>query len=388
MHSESLAAAGHAADEAGLRVTVPPFRPDVTREADVIEEVARLWGYDRIPTPAHDRVPLRPVAEAPFDERAAAVARRLVGIGFREVYNNSLVSEEAAERFADAGITGYAIAPVRTLNPISREMSVLRPSLLHGLLQSASYNQARGAVDLRLFEIGHVYARGARVGPNEDVVDPIDGYHEHASLATLMTGAATGRGWDSTGRQADFFDLKGALLHAIGALELPDIEEIEAGADERGLLAERLIVECAGRRLGMIGRLSSELSARYDLRTDTFVAELDADLLAALDRADGPARYSAVSPFPAVERDLAIVVSEETPVGPLVGAIRDAGGSLVRQVRVFDLYRDERLGAGVKSVAFSLLMAADRTLTDEEVDARVRHIVDVLQRDHGARLRS
>jgi phenylalanyl-tRNA synthetase beta chain len=338
--------------------------------------------------PSYDRVPLRPVVDDVFDARTAAIARRLVGIGFREVYCNSLVSEQAAARFAGPSVTGYEIAPVRTLNPISREMAVLRPSLLHGLLQSAAYNQARGAADLRLFEVGRVYAEGARSGPNEDVVDPIAGYHEHTALAVLMAGAATGRGWDARERAADLFDLKGALLYAVGALNLPEVGEIDAGRGEGDLLDEHLIVECGGRRLGVMGRVAPGVAAAYDLRGDVFAAELDADLLAALDERNGPAKYVPVSPFPSVERDLAVVVDEATPVGPLVSTIVEAGRPLVRDVRVFDLYRDDRLGDGVKSVAFSLALAGDRTLTDEEVDGRVRRVVRALEERHGARLRS
>ena len=388
MRSESLVAAEHAADSSGFRVTVPPFRPDVTREVDVIEEVARLWGFDRIEDPAYASVPLQPPAEDLSERRLATVTRGLVGVGFREVYTNSLVSDSTAVRFADAAVTGYDVDPVRTLNPISQEMAALRTSLLPGLLEVVAYNQARGADVLRLFELGRVYARGARLGPNEDVSEPIAGYHEHTALSVVMAGAATERGWDTSPRAVDFFDLKGALVHALSGLDLPAIEEIAvqeiAG---NALLAERLILECSGRRLGVVGRVAPALATRMDLRGEVFVAEVDADLVAALDQRDGPPRYVPVSPFPVVERDLAVVLDEAVPVGPLAATIREAGQPLVQDVRVFDLFRGERVGTGQKSVAFSIRMGAGRTLTDEEVDGRMRRIVKSLEAEHGARLR-
>ncbi|HLA63950.1 MAG TPA: phenylalanine--tRNA ligase subunit beta, partial [Rhodothermales bacterium] len=385
MRSEGLAAAEAAAVDAGLRVTIPPFRPDVTREVDVIEEVARLWGYDRIPDPPAAPVPLQPATEAPATVRLAAVRGRLVGLGFREVYGNSLVPSETAARFAVPSVVGYDVTPVETLNPISQEMAALRPSLLHGLLEAVAYNQARGASALRLFETARVYARGAQLGPNEDVTEPVAGYHEHTSLALAFTGPASPGGWDAAARAADVFDLKGALLHALGALDLPDVEETAVGeAGDHFDVA--LVLDAGGRRLGVLGRVAPALAARYDLKAPVYVAEVDADLLAALDRRATAVRYQPISRFPAVERDLAVVVEEGTPVGPLLATIREAGRPLLQDVRVFDLYRGERLGAGLKSVAFGLTFGADRTLRDEEVEGRMKRVVKALERDHGAKL--
>jgi len=377
MRTESLEAAEHAADVAGLHLTVPGFKPDVTREVDVIEEVARLWGYDRIPDPAFDAVPLQPPAHRREEERRESVVRRLVGLGFREVYTNSLIGDETAVLFAGADVTGVDASPVRTLNPVSQDMAVLRPSLLPRLLETVSYNQARGARDLRFFEVGHVYRRG------EDGL--IEGYHEHTSLALAFAGAAAAGGWDAPPRDVDFYDLKGALLHAISALDLPEVTEA-AGAGGR-VFAENLVLEADGVRLGIIGRVAPALAERLDLRGDVFVAEIDADLLVSLDRRDGQARYAPVSPFPTVERDLAVVVDETVPVGPLLASVRDAGGPLVQSVRIFDLYRGERIEAGLKSVAFSIRLGADRTLTEAEIDGRMRRIVAALESRHGARLR-
>ena len=380
MRSESLAAAVAEAEEAGLHVTAPPFRPDVEREVDVIEEVARLWGYDRIPEPATAAVPLAPAGDTPEAAILDRVRTRLVGLGFRELYTNSLVPKATAEAFATTELTGAAVTPVETLNPISQDMAALRPSLLPGLLAAVAYNQARGADALRFFELGHVYGRG------DDPAAPVEGYHEHTSLIVGITGPAERKGWAADGREADFFDLKGALLHVLDALALPERQEIPS-TEPDALTAYRLFLDAGGRRLGVLGRLSDGLAARYDLQAPLYFAELDADLLAALARREAPVRYAPISRFPAVDRDLAVLVDEAQPVGPLLDTIRAAAGGLLQSVRLFDLYRGERIAAGQKSVAFALRFGADRTLRDEEVDGRMRKVVAALERAHGARLR-
>ena len=381
MRSESLAAAVAEAEDAGLSVTVPPFRPDVAREVDVIEEVARLWGYDRIPDPATVPISLVPATDTPEAATLERVRTRLVGLGFRELYTNSLVPKETAEQFATAELTGAAVAPVETLNPISQDMAALRPSLLPGLLTAVAYNQARGAEALRVFELGHVYARGA------DPEAPVEGYHEHTSLIVALSGPAERTGWNAEGRAADVYDLKGALTHVLGALALPELQETPS-TEPGALTAYRLVLDAGGRHLGVLGRVSDALAARYDLQAPLFFAELNADRLAALARRETPVRYEAISRFPAVERDLAVVVDEGQPIGPLLHTIRAAAGGLLQSVRLFDLYRGDRIEAGQKSAAFALRFAADRTLRDKEVDGRIRKVVAALERGHGARLRA
>ena len=380
MRSESLAAAVAEAEEAGLRVVIPPFRPDVAREVDVIEEVARLWGYDRIPDPATAAVPLVPAGDTPEAATLDRLRARFAGLGFHELYTNSLVPHATAERFATPELTGAAIRPVETLNPISQDMAALRPSLLPGLLTAVAYNQARGADDLRLFELGHVYGRG------DDPNEPVEGYHEHQSLIVGLTGPAERKGWQADGREADFFDLKGALLHVLAAFALPELQETPS-TEPDALTAYRLFLDAGGRRLGVLACVADDLAREHDLQAPLYFAELNADLLAALARRERTVRYAPISRFPSVERDLAVLVDDAQSVGPIQETIRAAAGSLLQSVRVFDLYRGERIEAGHKSVAFALRFAADRTLRDEEVDGRMRKVVAALGHAHGARLR-
>ncbi len=366
--------------DAGLKVVVPTFRPDVEREIDVIEEVARLWGFDRVPTPEATTVPFAP----PRPDRAAQLRERarnhLVGMGFRELYTNSLIPAPVAEAFADADLAGVAMEPVETVNAISREMNALRPSLLPGLLGALAYNQNRDAGALRFFEFGHVYGRA------DDPANPIGGYHEHPSLILGMSGPAQLSGPDRAERDVDFFDLKGVVEHLLGSLGIGAVQEV-AGLEANVRTAYRLFLELDGQRLGVLARTSDALGTTSELQAPAFFAELNWDALASLVASQGPTRYAPISRAPAVDRDLAVTVDRTAPVGPLLTTIRAAGGELLQQVRVFDLYEGDRIGAGKKSVAFALRFGSDETLTDQVVDKRVRMIVERLRGAHGAELR-
>ena len=377
----SAASAVTEATDAGLTVTVPPFRPDVEREIDVIEEVARLWGYGRLPTPASTPVPLVPAGDTPSARLLNRARHRLAALGFRELYTNSLVPTPTAQAFADAAWTGLDAAPVETLNPISQEMSALRPSLLTGLIAAASYNQARGAGALRLFEAGHVYRRSA------DASDVVEGYHEHTSLVLGMSGPAERAGWDGEARPTDVYDLKGVVLDLLADLGITDVQETPRPAPG-GLTAYALDLHAGGTRIGALGRLADAVGEDADLQSELFVAELDWDALTDLASRDDVVAYSAISRFPTVERDLALVVPEAQPAGPLFDTIRQSGQPLLQDVRLFDLYRGAGIPEGTKSLAFTLRFGADKTLRDKEVDGRVRRIVQRLEAEHGATLRS
>ena len=377
---EGVEAAASEAADAGLRVTIPPFRPDVEREIDVIEEVARLWGYDNLPAPASTPVPLVPASDTPSARLLARVRRRLAALGFRELYTNSLVPKPTAEAFADAAWTGREGAPVETLNPISQEMAAMRPSLLPGLVAVASYNQARGAGALRLFEAGHVYRQSADAG------DLVAGYHEHTSLVLGLSGE-TPATWNGPARAADVYDLKGVVTDVLADLGIDGITETPRPAPE-GLTAYALDLHAGDARLGSLGLLADGVAEAAELQAPLFVAELDWDALARLADRDEPARYRPISRFPTVERDLALVVPEAQAAGPLLDTIRQSGKPLLQDVRVFDVYRGEGVAEGQKSLAVALRFGADKTLRDKEVDGRVRRIVKSLEAQHGATLRT
>ena len=361
---------------------VPSFRPDVEREVDVIEEVARLYGYDRIAEPTQV-----PVPNAAFTEPAAGVLRRqtrglLSGLGFREVYTNSMLPAAVAERFNHPPLGGSATGEiVTTLNPVSQEMASLRPSLLPGVLQVIRFNQNHGQRALRLFEFGHVFRRTDREGMM------IPGYAEHESVLLALSGPRREASWDASAEEVDFFDAKGAAETLLEALRIPDV--VMTPHDRATpLMAYHLSVRSGETALGTVARLSDSVADDLDLSAPVYFAELDWHSVTVLAERHQKSAYEPVSRFPVVERDLAVVVDRDQAAGALLGAIREAGRPLLQDASVFDLYEGDRLPSGKKSLAFRLRLAAARTLKDKEVDKQIRRVVQALQERFGAELRS
>ncbi|MEM6326193.1 MAG: phenylalanine--tRNA ligase subunit beta [Bacteroidota bacterium] len=378
--SGRLGDATEAAGGAGLRVTVPPFRPDVEREVDVIEEVARLWGYDRVPMPRTAPVALVPASDDPADRLLSGARRQLAALGFRELFTNSLVPTETATTYAGADWTGTEAAPVETLNPISQEIAAMRPSLLHGLVTAGAYNQKRGATALRVFESGHVYARSA------DASRPVSGYAEHTAVGLAISGTVQPQTWGQPAREADVFDLKGVVMAVLRDAGVSRVSETPRPAPT-DLTAYAVELHVGPVRLGVLARVSDAVTEAADLGAPLFAAELNWKAVARVANTKLP-RYRRISRFPTVDRDLALVVDAARPVGPLAQTIRQRGGKLLRDVRLFDLYEGERIEAGKKSAAFALTFGADRTLRDADVDTAIAKIVKALEREHGATLRS
>ena len=385
-----------------LQVTVPTWRPDLEREVDVAEEVARLFGYDRIeavlPTAplggghAARTLPLPeglPEAEgralpSPGERARLRSARRtLAAAGIAEHYSVPLVAKAALETlFSDPDDPRRR--PVELQNPLSEEHSVLRTSLLPGLLEALRENARHGHPDVRLFEVGRVFL-------------PRDGGglpDERVHLGVAFSGG-TPQTWSDRGRELDLFDLKGAieaLVAATGAAAR--VEPARAGTTpylHPGAAAELWIGEEGGKPAGVLGELHPDLRGAWDLHDRVFVAELALGSLPAPDRLDKS--FSGLPRFPSVVRDGALVVDELVLAGRVLETVRrhaaTRAGRLVDDVEVFDVYRGESIGEGRKSLAIKVRYAApDRTLTDEEVNAAHGALVALLEGELGAEVRS
>jgi len=365
-----------------LHCTVPTYRPDVEREIDLIEEVARIYGYDNIPEPSHTPLPSFLPRPRPAERLLRTMQTLLNGLGYRELYTNSLLSKQQAERFNHPVLSSAALAGpvVETLNPISQEMTTLRPSLLPGMLEVMRFNQNHGQHVLRFYEVGHVFHRTDR----DEVLVP--GYAEHTSVLLATSGPDAAVGWDRKPRTVDFFDLKGAVEALLEALHLPDVV-MTPSYEATPLTAYHLTVTSGGTPLGIVARLAEPLAEAFDLKTPAYFAELDWTTAAALAAPHLERPYQAVSRYPVADRDIAVVVRSDQAVGPMVETIEQAGRPLLRQVGVFDLYEGERIASDKKSVAFALRFGADRTLKDAEVDERVAAIVKQLGLAYEAVLR-
>jgi phenylalanyl-tRNA synthetase beta chain len=355
---------------------VPPWRDsDVQREADLIEEVARIHGLDKLPT----TLPARRAAVGRLTP-SQLLRRRLEDLlrdrGLYECISYSFTSPQtiAALRLADE--------PLRLDNPLSEEQSVLRPLLLPGLLDAARHNAAHGRPALALFESAHAYApAGPLEAPSESPAGATPATERH-HLAVVQTQALPG-GWRSEAQPADFFSAR-ALLEAV--LAVAGVEWTVAEGGPPFLHPGRAATVMAGEsEVGWVGELHPQVARAWDLAGPVAGFEIEIDALVGLAQ---PQTYTDVTSFPAVLQDIAVVVSEDTPAATVVETVRSAGGELLAEVELFDVYRGEQVGEAEKSLALRLTFRApDRTLTDEEVGERRTAIQDALDRV-GGRLRA
>ncbi len=380
----------------GLDVTVPPHRRnDVTREADLIEEVARLGVLEHLPA----TLPSRRGASGRLSVAQRARRRAedaLTGAGLSEAVGWSFASPAHAERLGLA--PGLALE-----NPMSDEQSVMRTTLAGSLLDAARNNRSRGATDVRLFEVGAVYLPGpppagprltlgagthlatsdgaSRPEPPSASVLPDERLH----VAALMTGAVRPASWrEAEPPAADFFTAKAALAALLDALRVP--WSVQAGSTEPFLHPGRsAVVLVDGEPAGWLGELHPAVAARWDLeRTAGFELDLDAVTAAA----EVAPAYRDMTSFPSVRQDLAVVVADDVGADRVLATVRKAGGALLAGVDVFDVYRGAQVGEGRASLALRLeFRAPDRTLTDEEVAGRREKIVAALRDQLGGELR-
>lgn len=362
-------------------VEIPSFRPDVEREIDVIEEIARLYGFDNIPEPSHSRIPN--FTPAVSGERLLRERSRdlLSGSGFRETCTNSMLSLEVAQTFNSGLLPAgrFKGKVVETLNPITTEMSALRPSLVPGLLKVVGYNQNHGQSGIRLFEFGRVHTL------RKTNLTLVGEYTEIETLIIVGAGQWTEKGWYAEAREVDLFDIKGIVNLVLEASNVPHVRY--ATSAQYDLSSYAVDVFSGKRWIGVIARISDMIAEKYDLRSATYVAELDWSAVCELASGRLRVRFTAVSRYPVVERDIALVVDREQPAGPMLDVIRRVGHPLVQGVRVFDLYEGEHMDENQKSIAFGLRLGADRTLRDKDVDRVVSKVLKALEKEFDAKLR-
>jgi phenylalanyl-tRNA synthetase beta chain len=349
-----------------LRVTVPPHRLDIQAgSSDLIEELVRIHGYDRLPsTLLADQLPEQHTNRSLVLEEQ--VRDILVNAGLQEVITYSLTMPER-----EAPLNLPATEYVRLKNPISSERVVMRHSVLAGVLEVAAAN-LRHTEDVRLFEVGPVYLpRSGEALPDEP-----------RRLALVLIGRRWPDFWaDSNSGPApllDFFDLKGVIETLVGDLHLPEVTYRAASAAylHPGKSAELVI---RGKPVGSFGQMHPRVAEAFELGSRPILAgelDLEAILAAVPDRFT----YTPVPRFPAALRDIAVIVDEAVTAERIVAEIRAAGGQLLNGLRLFDLYRGESIPAGTKSLAYALTyQAEDRTLTDKEVDKAHKKIEDRLK---------
>ncbi|HET9700600.1 MAG TPA: phenylalanine--tRNA ligase subunit beta [Burkholderiales bacterium] len=346
-----------------FHVSPHSYRFDLAIEEDLIEELARIYGYDRIPARAPEGAAMmipEPEAERPLDRlRQVLVAR-----DYQEVVNYAFVEEQWESDFA------ANTAPVRLQNPIASQMSVMRSSLIGGLMGRLQHNLSHRQSRVRLFEAGACFARGET------------GYCESERLGGLCHGDALPEQWGSRpSRAADFYDAKGD----VEALMWPAQARFEAARHPAFHPGKSARIMLNGEHAGFIGEIHPRWQQKYEIPQPVIVFELE---LSALTKGNVPG-FSTVSRFPPVRRDLAVVVAEEVPVQAILDALWQARPATVVDLALFDLYRGKGVEQGKKSLAFRVLLQdTQKTLTDPEVDSAVAQLIRVLQDQFRAGLRS
>jgi phenylalanyl-tRNA synthetase beta chain len=387
-------------EDGRLLVTVPTFRRDLRREADLVEEVGRLVGLDKVP----EKLPGVPQPGGlTGEQRKMRLLRHvLADLGFAESLTYPFGPERWAETLGEAGDT------VRITNPLSVEGSNMRTTILPGLLDAAARNRAFGARGGGLFEVGHVFipepppeglreaalrfrmtgeidgdslesVRATEALADEGVSSALMGVREEARVGAVLAGTVRPATWNAPELRAGFFEAKGVVERLVpGAAFEPEPRPFLHPGRSAVVLAE-------GETVGWVGELHPEVAGRFEL-DEWRVAAFELDL--ALCDPDPTPHFEAFVNVPAVNRDLAVVVDARVPVGKMLAAIEALRSSILVETRVFDVYEGPQVPEGHKSVALSFTFQGEQTLTDEDVNAEIERISVLLEKQFGARLRA
>lgn len=351
--------------------TVPTFRPDIEQEIDLIEEVARLFGYDNIVNKTSSEVMFAKPDAA--EQRVMDLRRWLESNGLHEIITNSLIDSPTAQLFSPDTVS------VR--NPLSAELEVLRPSMLSTMLQTIAHNFNHSAERVHVYEIGTTFTSAQGTGTTAYV----PGVGERSMLGICLAGDAHSTSWHEKQRKVDIFDIKGLVVSLLKGIGLDNSNLIYYNAPSS--LTEMTIgIEINGTYVGFIGRCPEKFLKRIKIDQEVFYAEMDLDALISAERKK---RYTGYSRFPKVVRDIAFIVSADVPVASIEQKISSAGGAAVTSVTLFDVFAGKSLGDGKKSIAFTLtLNSAEKTLTDAEIDATIAAVVTAVTTTFDATLRS
>ena len=362
----------------GATVAAPTYMVDVYRECDVVEEILRIYGYDNVPLPQHMKMSVCATPKPDPEAVRNAVSNFLAANGFVEIMNNSLTKGD----YYSALKTFPAERCVRIVNPLSQDLNVMRQTLILGGLEVIAYNLNRQLSSLRTFEYGSVYSRNPE-GSGETLAD----YEEHTCFTLMLTGTPE-KSWRAEPGKSDYFQLKGyleLLLRRYGA-DLSQMWTADAPAD---LFSEGMVYQLPGngQQLAVMGTVNPALTRKFGIKQPVFAAEISWPALFALVKRD-KVSFSELPKFPAVRRDLALLLDESVSYGDLRAAAFKQAKKLLRQVGLFDVYRGDKIPAGKKQYALSFLIQdLEKTLTDQDTERVMERLLTTFQKDFGAQLR-
>ena len=363
----------------GSVVDAPSYMVDVSRECDVLEEVLRIYGYNNIELPRHMKMSVNATPRPEEEAVRNNISNFFAANGFVEIMNNSLT--KAA--YYDDLKTFPAERCVRIVNPLSQDLNVMRQSLVPGGLEVVAYNLNRQASALRIFEYGSVYSRLP-----EKSGETLEGYEEHADFMLMITGTPE-KAWRIEPAAGNYFQLKGyveLLLRRYGA----DISQLRAEAAPSDIYSEGMSYILQGsepRQLAVLGTVNPLLARKFGVKQPVFAAEINWPALFELVRRDKVA-FKELPKFPEVHRDLALLLDESVRYADLRAAAFKQAKKLLKQVRLFDVYRGDKIPEGKKQYALSFVIQdPERTLTDQDTERVMDRLLATFQNEFGAQLR-
>ncbi len=356
--------------EEEIRVSVPTFRPDIEREIDLIEEIARIHGYDNIPTVTKISITLgEKKDESRFPDKVKEAA---VELGFHEMINNPLQSEKTAS------LTGN---PVKVLNPQSTDMAYLRTTLLTGALQTVAANLNVGEKDLQLFEVGNIF----RLNSEKGITDFSD-FDENEHLIFVISGKSRRKTWYSEEENSDLYDLKGFIKSFISKFSLDNVLQYSYNHERNPYYSAKFSITSENDEIGYGGFVDNKLLKYFDIDHDIYCFEIDLQKLSNLPVSDR--KYSELLRYPKVLRDFAFIFDKSVTYKQVSDFILEESTGLLKSVSLFDLFESDTLGENKKSMAFTLeFFDKQRTLTDDEVEREFLHLISSVTEKFNAKLR-
>lgn len=351
-----------------LTYSIPTFRPDLDREVDLIEEVGRLYDYNNIPRPEHGKF-TSPEPLTDWELLVTEAKEKAKGMRFREIYSNSLMPEEDAELLGDLDDM------IHTLNPISKDMTTLRPSLLYGFLKSVAYNFNRKAKQVRFFEVGNIFEKTENGTYYNNI-------KEETNILFGLAGFKSIEHWKTEPKHYEVFDLKAPVRSFLEQMNIYDSLEISAIAND--VLSFRY----RDNEIGTLRRVPKDLLKNYEIELPAFVAEFSLTKIQQVREEIGDISYKPVSKFPAFDFDFGVVVNSSVKAGDLLKTIEETAGESLKSLDVFDVFEGESLGENKKSIAFRLsFLDKNKTLTIKDVEPIINKVLKVLEKEYSAKLR-
>jgi phenylalanyl-tRNA synthetase beta chain len=364
-------------DAAGLVVSVPTYRVDVTREADVVEELLRIYGYNNVEIPQAITISVNARRHPDKEKLQDTISDYLTANGFCEMMSNSLTKGDYYTKWASFPVS----QEVKIRNPLSSDLNVMRRTLLFGGLEAVSHNINRQVPDMKLYEFGNTYFYDpARAEKGQAA------YSEAACLALFMTGMAQEQSWARKQEASNFFTLKGYLEKILCRFGV-DVYALDTAPAVAELFSDGIVFRWKAKTLATIGVVGAALRKQFDIKQEVYAAEIIWDVLLEAQQAH-KVLFAELPKFPEVRRDLALVVDEAVTFAQLYATACKTEKHLLKQVNLFDVYRGDKLPAGKNQYALGFtLQSAEKTLTDHDIERLMNSLLKAFEKEAGAVLR-